>query len=179
MTMMPATDKTPSPWYRHRWPWILMAGPFAVVLAGGVTAYLAVSSNDGLVEDDYYKQGLAVNQIAARDHRAGELGMVADLSLGPGGALVSAKLSARSGAAGGTAFPPRLFLRLVHPTRPGGDQRVALQADEPGRYVGKLTMPLAGRWHVALEDEAKEWRLTGEWNVDRATSVTLSAGAGQ
>lgn len=175
MTMKPDADKTPSPWYRHRWPWILMAGPFAVVLAGGVTAYLAVRSNDGLVEDDYYKQGLAVNQIAARDRRAGELGLVADLSLGPGGAFVSAKLSAQSG----TAFPTRLFLRLVHPTRPGGDQRVALQADEPGRYVGKLTMPLAGRWHVALEDEAKEWRLTGEWNVDRATSVALSADAGK
>jgi hypothetical protein len=33
-----------------------------VIVAGAVTVWLAVVSNDGLVTDDYYKQGLAVNQ---------------------------------------------------------------------------------------------------------------------
>jgi len=25
------------PWYRHRWPWLLMAGPLAVLVAGFIT----------------------------------------------------------------------------------------------------------------------------------------------
>ena len=50
------------PWYKERWPWILMAGPGLVIVAGVITVWLAVVSNDGLVTDDYYKQGLAVNQ---------------------------------------------------------------------------------------------------------------------
>ena len=25
------------PWYKQRWPWLLMAGPIAVVIAGAVT----------------------------------------------------------------------------------------------------------------------------------------------
>ena len=29
------------PWYREPWPWIMMAGPAAVVVAGAVTMWLA------------------------------------------------------------------------------------------------------------------------------------------
>ncbi|RPI42555.1 MAG: hypothetical protein EHM59_17550, partial [Betaproteobacteria bacterium] len=50
------------PWYREPWPWLLMAAPAAAVLAGAVTLALAIQSYDGLVAEDYYKQGLAVNQ---------------------------------------------------------------------------------------------------------------------
>ena len=67
------------PWYRHRWPWLLMAGPFIVVIAGLFTAYLAATSNDGLVDDDYYKQGLSVNKLTARDQEASRLGLQAEL----------------------------------------------------------------------------------------------------
>ena len=55
------------PWYREPWPWILAAGPVAVILAGIVTVWLAIKSNDGLVADDYYKQGLEVNQVIQRE----------------------------------------------------------------------------------------------------------------
>jgi len=41
----------PQPWYRHPWPWILMAGPAIVVVAGLVTAFLAVTTFDGLVAE--------------------------------------------------------------------------------------------------------------------------------
>ena len=61
---------TIDPCYRHRWPWLLMLGPFIVVVAAAVTVYLAVISNDGLVDGDYYKQGLAINQTTARDQSA-------------------------------------------------------------------------------------------------------------
>ena len=39
-----------------------MAGPAVVIVAGFITAWLAIESNDGLVDDNYYKVGLSVNQ---------------------------------------------------------------------------------------------------------------------
>lgn len=39
------------PWYREPWPWILMAGPAAVVVAGTVTAAIAFSTADTIVTD--------------------------------------------------------------------------------------------------------------------------------
>ena len=50
------TLKLALPWYRHPWPWLLMLGPFVVVVAGLLTAYIAFKSNDGLVDDDYYRK---------------------------------------------------------------------------------------------------------------------------
>ena len=44
-----------NPWYREPWPWILMAGPATVVVAGIVTAWIAVANQDPLVVDNYYK----------------------------------------------------------------------------------------------------------------------------
>ena len=58
------------PWYREPWPWILMAGPFTVVVAGMITLWLALESSDGMVADDYYKRGLAINQTLSRERLA-------------------------------------------------------------------------------------------------------------
>jgi len=44
------------PWYKEPWPWLLMLGPFVVVIAGLATAWLAGKSYDGFVTADYYKK---------------------------------------------------------------------------------------------------------------------------
>lgn len=160
-----------SPWYRHPWPWILMAGPFAVIVAGAVTTYLAVVSNDGLVEDDYYKQGLAVNQTSARARQAGKLGVQADVMQSADGRQLRLFLR----AAPGTPLPPTLKLRITHPTRAGVDQDVSLRGDGTGAYSGLLKAPLTGRWHIALEDEKREWRLTGDWIIEQTPVLHLLA----
>ena len=162
---------TIDPWYRHRWPWLLMLGPFIVVVPAAVTDYLAVISNDGLVDGDYYKQGLAINQITARDQVASRLGLQAELMLGADSirVLVSSKEAA--------APPDHLVLHFTHPTRSGVDQSIALSV-EPGHgglYSGKLQALPIGRWHVVLEDGGKEWRLTGGWKLGEAASVKLLA----
>lgn len=160
------------PWYREPWPWFLMAGPAIVVVAGFVTAWLAFVSNDGLVEDDYYKQGLAVKQHFARDQVAAGMGLTADLMLGNGreARLFLMAKNARD-------FPERLTLHIVHPTRAGQDQHLTLQRGDAGYYVTRLDTPLRGRWHVQLEDEARNWRLAAEWNVDAQPALRLQAAA--
>ncbi|MDS4014819.1 MAG: FixH family protein [Candidatus Accumulibacter sp.] len=161
---------TGSRWYREPWPWLLMLGPCAVIVAGIVTAYLAVRSNDGLVEDDYYKQGLTVNQRTARNQRAFDLGIEAELVLGGDGDRLRAMLRAKERE----RLPVGLVLRIAHPTRPGLDQKIALHAEGGGVYSGALA-PLHGRWHITLEDDKQEWRLVGEWAVDMGPLLRLRA----
>lgn len=158
-------------WYREPWPWILMAGPATVVVAGVFTAYLAVVSNDGLVEDDYYKQGLAVNQSMARDQRAEALGMQAEVVRGGDGMLLRVFLRGKEDI----PLPESLSLKITHPTRSGIDQRLALRPDGAGFYAGRLDAPLSGRWHVALEDGKHEWRLVGDWVFEKQSTLRLGA----
>lgn len=43
-------DGAPSPWYHHLWPWLLIAVPLlSVMIASGVTLWLALSHEDPLV----------------------------------------------------------------------------------------------------------------------------------
>lgn len=163
---------TIEPWYRHRWPWLLMLGPFLVIVAAAVTVYLAVVSNDGLVDGDYYKQGLAINQITARDQVAANRGLQAELMMGA--ESVRVLLSSREAA----ALPQSLVLHFKHPTRAGGDQTIGLRAEQGagGLYSGKIAVVPKGRWHIVLEDGSKEWRLTGDWRPDEDASLKLVAG---
>ena len=63
------------PWYRQFWPWFIIALPLTAVIASITTLIIAAHDPDGLVADDYYKQGLAINQILDRERRAQTLGL--------------------------------------------------------------------------------------------------------
>lgn len=158
-----------NPWYRQAWPWLLMAGPAVVVVAGVVTTWLAFSTADGLVEDDYYKQGLAVNQRMQRDGEAAARGLAAEVLVGDDGRKLRVRLAGDAGA----ARPDGLALHLAHPTRSGLDQEIALVLGSDGFYTGTLKSPLSGRWRVTLEDAARKWRLTGDWNREREPALRL------
>jgi len=159
------------PWYKERWPWLLMAGPAIVIVAGMTTLWLAISSNDGLVTDDYYKQGLAVNQSMQRDHYAASLGLRADLMRS------DQNIRLLLGTESEHALPAVIKLQLAHPTRAGHDQLIEMSADGPGLYTGKLTTNIMGRWLVSIEDPAGKWRLQGEWKADSGEPLRLSAKA--
>lgn len=158
-----------NPWYREPWPWILMAGPAIVIVAGFVTAWLAIVSNDGLVADDYYKQGLALNQRLQRDHYASDLGLRADFMRS--GQQVRLMVTAERDA----ALPEALTLKLSHPTRAGQDQMVKMVSEGQGFYGGKLSADISGRWYVSIEDPAGKWRLQGEWQADDEAPLRLAA----
>lgn len=156
------------PWYKEPWPWLLMAGPAVVVVAGIVTAWIAFSTSDGLVTEDYYTKGLAANQTIARSETAARLGIVAGLRFSAD--TVSVTLSAE-----GTDFrlPEKLAIAVSHPTRAGLDRN--LVATRSGNsYSGALRLPAAGHWIVLLEDEAKSWRLLGNVVLPASGEVRIS-----
>lgn len=155
------------PWCREPWVWFLAAGPLAVIAAGFVTLWLALASDDGLVVDDYYKQGLAINQVLDRDRVAATLGLRASVLAGPERVRVILT---------GSRMPAALRLRLSHPTRRGKDQVMVLAAAAAGIYEGLLPAAArAGRWQVLLEDAEKSWRLTGEWPTPQEEPLVLVA----
>lgn len=55
-------ETTATPWYRQFWPWFLFGLPAIVVVASIATVYLAVSNPDPLVDGNYYKHGLTINE---------------------------------------------------------------------------------------------------------------------
>lgn len=156
------------PWYRHPWPWILMAGPGVVVVAGIVTAWIAVTTSDGLVADDYYKQGLAVNQQLARNDAAAAMQLEARLRIAVD--RIELRMVSRAGA----PLPSRVRLTLAHPTRGGEDQKLLL-AGEKGVYAGQLLAPGPGRWQVVIEDEANTWHLAGSVQLPDAPEARIAA----
>jgi hypothetical protein len=155
------------PWYREPWPWILMAGPAAVVVAGLVTLYLAVAHRDPLVVDNYYKEGLAINRVLERDDAARQAGYRAQVLVGEDGTRVRVHLSAAA------ALPQQVRLRLFHPTQAGLDREAMLAATQAGWYEGEIGAAAAPRWRVELEDAGRGWRLIGEWRPSEGGAFAL------
>lgn len=145
-----------NPWYREPWPWLLMAGPAIVVVAGIVTAVIAVISFDGMVADDYYKQGLGINRVLEREASAKALGISGAVQFN------ADRTRARVVLATGPR-PAALRLTLVHPTLQGEDQTIALASIAPGVYEGAMRAPRHRLMHLRLEDGAGRWRLAGHW----------------
>lgn len=151
------------PWYREPWPWILMAGPAAAVVAGFYTLALAIKSDDGLVADDYYRRGLAINRTLERSERARQLALEATVSII--GNKVRVVLRGRE-------VPPRaLRLALIHPTRAGRDQTLALHEEAPGVYRGRIVPFGNERRLIHLEDDRRIWRLSGNWTPGGSSAV--------
>lgn len=157
------------PWYREPWPWILMSGPVAVVVAGFATLWIAVKSDDGLVVDDYYKQGLAIHRVLERDRTAAQLAVGARVEAAQGRVRVVL-------TSAGPALPDALTLYLVHPTRGGRDQKVSLSG-AGGIYYGRLAPPEPGRWLLTLEDPGRTWRVVGEMTVPAQGAAELRPSA--
>ena len=140
-----------NPWYREPWTWIVIAPPATAVIAGIATMWIAAAGADGLVAEDYYKQGLGINKVIAREERARSLGLAAGLEMAHGRIRVRLE-----GAA-----PEALFVHLAHRTRAGFDQRLRL-APVAGAYEAELPPLAPGGWRASIEDPKGEWRIARE-----------------
>jgi len=158
------------PWYKHRWPWLLMIGPGLSVVVGSFMGYIAFTQPDALVVGDYYKQGKAINQDLRRDTIASNLAM--DTSL-----VYDVAQSRMSGSVHsfGKAWQAPLQLHLAHATLPEKDIRLMVQPDAQGNFSVSLPMLERSRWQVLVEDGKREWRLSGIWTWPAQRGITLRA----
>ena len=140
------------PWYRELWPWLLMSGPAVVLVAGAATTWIAFASADGLVAEDYYKQGLGINRRLAREDAARKLAISAAIRIEASSIRVELR-----GAA-----PEAVFVHLAHATRAGHDVRLRLAPSPGGAYAPELPPLPAGRWRAVIEDPRGAWRIVKE-----------------
>jgi hypothetical protein len=140
------------PWYREPWPWLLAVPPAAAIVAGAATIWLAAAGADGLVADDYYRRGLAINRVLAREEAARRLGLSA--SIERAGGMLRVRLAGDA--------PEAILAHLAHATRAGYDARLRLARAADGAYEARLPELPAGRWRLSLEDPQGRWRIARE-----------------
>ncbi len=159
----------PPPWYRQFWPWFLISLPGSVVVASIITINLAITSNDGLVTEDYYKKGLAIHRDADALLKARQLGIEAEFMAEENGRKLLMTLNSRANQAFG-----ELRIDLRHPTRSRLDlSRVAVPIG-PNRYRVDLPEDLAeGDWIIQLSAPEAGWRLRGRIQPHRNGKVVL------
>ena len=147
------------PWFKEPYVWLIIFFPVLSIIAGIVTIILAVQSNDGLVVDDYYKQGLEINRVLERDQSALEYQLDADINLDEEIEEIVISLT----AAANFVHPENLTVSLLHATRSGMDKEVKLILSQGKLYRGNLPALIPGKWYVHIQRD--NWRLIKTINV--------------
>lgn len=137
--------------------WMIIFFPALAVVGGISTIFIALNTEDGLVDDNYYKDGLQINQVIKHDRMASELGLRALVSLNTQSGEIRLNLSSTSQV---LTAPAKIDFKLIHRTRSGLDQSTALnQVGDGMEYRGYLKPPvIEGRWVIEINSQ-NLWRL--------------------
>lgn len=169
-------DMDKGPWYKEPWPWILMAGPALVVIAGFFTFYLAVKTDDTLVSDDYYKEGKNIIKQMNRDKEASDRQLHAKIVFNDNISSVRVIINGKIEQQG------KITLNLRHPTIEKRDTAVELKPLGKDIFQATLANPIsidqAKYWYITLEDEGKKWRLQSKWVPSKNKEVDLEPAIG-
>ncbi|MDT8386895.1 MAG: FixH family protein [Thiogranum sp.] len=160
-------DRDTQPWYRQGWPWALIALPASAVVAGIITLILAIQSPNALVVDDYYKEGLAINQQKQRLAAADAAGLRALLRYDR--RQVQLTLDSSPAVAGDT-----VKLQIIHATRAELDQTLTLQRSGDV-YRGEVEELQAGSWYLRLQPADLAWEVRGALRIEGPFQTLLTA----
>ena len=146
-------EQIEKPWYLQPYVWLVIAFPLSAVIAGIITIWIAVESDDGLVVDDYYKRGLEINRTLERDEIAGQYQLKTVIQTNYDDKKIMLTLT------GNQSFsaPPAVSVKFMHATRGGFDKELTLKLGELNTYHGTLPELIRGKWHVMVE--ANNWRV--------------------
>ena len=152
-------------WFRNPMVWLVIFFPSLAVVAGIATLFIAIDTEDSLVDDNYYKKGLEINRVIALDNKAKSLGLNALANINTLNGKVSIGISSEKPQ----TLPSSLLFKLTHRTRTGLDQQTHLNLSaKTGKFEGYLKPPIIkGRWTVNLQSE-DQWRL--KKNIDSGHS---------
>lgn len=165
---MKTHEKTSKAWYHFPFVWLVFGLPASAVIAGVITFYLAANTDDGLVDDDYYKHGKEINADLRRDQAAKQMGISAQVILSADGRNVRVMFN--------QAMHEAMQIKLLHPTRAGYDQVTPLTMQSPQLWSAVLPQSLEQkRWKIEVANLANSWRLRGEWRIHADEGLSLSS----
>ena len=150
------SDEASRPWFKQPWLWFLLSVPITSVILSSIMVTVAVVGKDSLVSDNYYKDGMAINQTIEQDHLAKSLGLRPILSIE--GTEVRLELKSS------TAIADQSFLtfKLLHPTVSDKDIIIKLLPSGNSLYLGELPQVVEGRRYLDLYAFDNSWRLREE-----------------
>lgn len=166
---MYSTTVQATPWYRQKWPWLLMVMPGISLMLGAVMIYLAITTSDGLVVDDYYNEGKTIGMTMARSELAATLGLSATLH------VTSERVTLDLEKNPEVAAPRELILSIIHPTQAGFDQTLRMRQGEDGRYSAAVNPLRLGNWQIQIEDDERVWRLRGKMRLPEDTRAVIES----
>ena len=159
------------PWYRHFWPWFIIALLASSVAASLTTVWISLQTTDSLVVQSEDGVRNAADRRISAERLASELGLAALVEFERSTGVITAVM--RSGDLADA--PATLELELSHPAFADRDLDVTLTRARPDAegnpvWVGHLSAMPDGRWYVVLRS-GDDWRLTNEWRGE--PSLTL------
>jgi uncharacterized protein len=161
-------------WYKQRWPWFIISFPLLTVVAGLVTYQIAVDKPHSLVKDDYFKQGLAINETLAKQNRAKELALTAHIKADKDSQLLSVKIASIDKEKKLPGFE-MLNISFSHPTQEKNDRQLALLQLTSNEYIAELpTLPQA-HWHIKLSDKSDTWEIKSRWHYPKSQQIKINA----
>lgn len=150
------------PWYRQFWPWFVISLPATAVIAGLTTVWIAFTHPQDLVQDTWYKDGVAINQHLERQREARRLGIVLTLQWSHTEGRIEGQLS------GTLATPPPLLsLTLLHPTLPDRDVALTLARMPDSRYAATTGTLHEGRYRAQLSAPGGNWQADADIDLRR------------
>ena len=146
-------------WYKQFWPWFIIFFPASAVVAGLITVAIAFKYEDALVKDNWYKDGLAINQQLDKRKRAKALGINALINLNRDSKRLLLTLSHVDGLQTNT-----VNVSLAHPTQPEKDREYQAFYTPQGQFVIQLQVIPSGFYHITIDPQDSEWQLIGNLN---------------
>lgn len=167
------TSEHSKPWHKHPLVWMMILIPFSAIIMGVIMIWLAVDTNDGLVADDYYKQGLAINDVISLDKKAAELGLSAVIAFDNSTRVINVHFDKGSLE----NYPKSLVLHLQHATHENSDTTVLLDHGIDDQYIGHLKKTISeGVWYFEIVDrDGSEaiWKINTRSHVREKNTIHL------
>jgi hypothetical protein len=163
-------EQAKKPWFKQPWLWFVLSVPIASVILSSIMVTVAVVGRDSLVSDNYYKDGMGINQTIEQDKMADDLGLRPTLEVIDGAVIVELV---------GEKYHPKfqqqafLTLKILHPTVGDKDQVIKLLPTASGQFLGDLSSTLEGRRYVDLYAFDESWRIREEVFFP-TTKITLN-----
>jgi hypothetical protein len=117
--------------------------------------------------DDYYKQGLAINQQKHRLAIAEDMGLSGLMR--SDGERLTISLSSQPPITDQT-----LTLSVIHSTRADLDRELILQRLADETYAADLPMLPSGNWYLRLRDGKASWEIRARITADGPFQVRLT-----
>ncbi|WP_444994093.1 FixH family protein [Aliikangiella sp. IMCC44359] len=160
------------PWYQQKWPWLIISLPLLTVIAGIITYQIAANKPHSMVKDDYFKEGLAINQSITKLENARAIDLKATINIDKDAELMFIKLSTNNSV---PVKATSIKVFFSHPTQAKLDQTILFEKLSSDEFVAAPPQLPQAYWHIRIMDEQENWLLKKRWHYPENNHLEIHA----